>query len=961
MSIKYYLCKIGSFREGGEEEIKKDCLEKKCYQYYQWVHQKGAGKNIKKNDILILVYKNDVIAYGISCGNIGMRTGFNENWQAVQVEEWIKPDTCFPLPYGVWAYGHTLVGNKQSIVKEIDALWANDLITSIIMNNKEKLLPATSAINLHLPSIASFLKNGFLAIPPVQRGKVWNAVRTEILWDSLLRKIPIGSLSIRPIENENERCWHLLDGQQRSTAISLGYAEFNSDSKSILWIDLAMASADKVEQNDGKKKESDRKYFFRVTTEAHPWGYHLSDNETKNEPLNSSERVASINELKTIDLEWKEEKGKRPLPYKLWPIDAKLPIPFTLLRQFCEQYQGNPEETFVNFCEQHNQNWNWFNRFKNDLEKFPKNEWELLCKKVNELNSITIVAQNVKDVTDEDVGLYFKRMNKAGIVPNNEEIQYSLLKAQVPSLKTLDTIAEGRMQPARLANIAMKTYLITKPDKKPEWKNDLNNNDLKEIIQQQSDFEKYINFKFNAYLEKIEKWLLYSKEENQMGLPRYVYSSIARSMHQGLFSLLIYFASNEEYQFDNKECKKNLIALITLLCWFSNKKKINDMIKEGVSIYKDASGNWLQKTKKWLYTSIKKELLMIPPTQEVFERIKKTLELKDWNALQKAWNPLGYKNALNTIWRWDQEESRELLLYACREYLQKEFPNYDPVDAVWCEENRPWDYDHIFPQAWLTNSNKGKYQELVNEFLNSIGNIAPLSFTVNRGKGACPPAEYQGPENNALLLINLEDEVIKNFYQEENSGKLEENEDKAYRFARITAERLGGLYSRWYDDLSIENLLDFSTIEDPRKKVFTEIEIGKNITNCKFYYVVEDEYQKECEKPSDWARRWLSCGICGTILDSDNQPIECMLAITSDGKKVEYGIRRHPNRTEIQGRNEWWFSDGEKSAYNERGINEILKAPEETYKEILSDLQSMKETYSFKVSLPSDAAGEQRD
>lgn len=31
-----------------------------------------------------------------------------------------------------------------------------------------------------------------IVLPQVQRGKVWNAVRVEILWDSILRGLPRG-------------------------------------------------------------------------------------------------------------------------------------------------------------------------------------------------------------------------------------------------------------------------------------------------------------------------------------------------------------------------------------------------------------------------------------------------------------------------------------------------------------------------------------------------------------------------------------------------------------------------------------------------------------------------------------------------------------------------------------------------------------------------------------------------
>ena len=114
-----------------------------------------------------------------------------------------------------------------------------------------------NTISFKISEIAELLNKNVLKIPPVQRGKVWNAVRVEVLWDSLLRGIPIGYLSVLP---DSENKYDLLDGQQRCNAISMGYSDFNRESKAILWIDLGMNSAE-TEQDDNKIKHSNRRFF----------------------------------------------------------------------------------------------------------------------------------------------------------------------------------------------------------------------------------------------------------------------------------------------------------------------------------------------------------------------------------------------------------------------------------------------------------------------------------------------------------------------------------------------------------------------------------------------------------------------------------------------------------------------------------------------------------------------------
>ena len=144
--MKYYLCKIGSFQDGGEETIKENCLERNIYQYYKWVRQKGAGNTIQNGDILILVFRKNIIAYGVSCGCIGDEYGIDADWQAVKVKQWIRAEKDISLPYGVW--WHTLVGNKQSIVKEIDAIFAKDLITQIYTDSPVKVYHCVTVENL---------------------------------------------------------------------------------------------------------------------------------------------------------------------------------------------------------------------------------------------------------------------------------------------------------------------------------------------------------------------------------------------------------------------------------------------------------------------------------------------------------------------------------------------------------------------------------------------------------------------------------------------------------------------------------------------------------------------------------------------------------------------------------------------------------------------------------------------
>lgn len=116
-----------------------------------------------------------------------------------------------------------------------------------------------------------------LAMPPIQRGFVWKPKQIQNLWDSLLRGMPIGSILLKesqpdekstilaPVNRHVERNakpgFHLLDGQQRTLAMLLGFpGSFYALHK--LWIDFS---------EPGKNGSQ---FQFRVTTDTQPFGFN---------------------------------------------------------------------------------------------------------------------------------------------------------------------------------------------------------------------------------------------------------------------------------------------------------------------------------------------------------------------------------------------------------------------------------------------------------------------------------------------------------------------------------------------------------------------------------------------------------------------------------------------------------------------------------------------------------------
>lgn len=198
-------------------------------------------------------------------------------------------------------------------------------------------------------------------LPSLQRGAVWRPNQVELLWDSILRGFPIGSLVVTELlEKQATRSgvlaagpgnlpWpadqythHLLDGQQRANAVALGFLdpfpEKNpepSDIDTLLWLDLDPESPQPVRGFEN----STLSHLLRVTTRAHPWGFKVSDSR---EPQRLEHRQA-----RQAQEDFRKHSGcatsDRPRPSQGWPIDANVPIPLAWALEAAREVYNKPD------------------------------------------------------------------------------------------------------------------------------------------------------------------------------------------------------------------------------------------------------------------------------------------------------------------------------------------------------------------------------------------------------------------------------------------------------------------------------------------------------------------------------------------------------------------------------------------------------------------------------------------
>ena len=904
--MKYFLSIINE----NEEDFNK-CINCSCYLCSKQITHKGAIRQIDAGDVLILMFRQKICGYGIASKAVED----NEHWLKIPIKDgWRTVTTPFPRPYGV--YLETRNGAKPSRVKELNRDWGIEVLLRLKKLRKEKEFASAFAVHLSELAIGFNSQDSYYSIPPVQRGLVWNPTRCEVLWDSILRGIPIGAICLRP-DTEGDS-WEIFDGQQRTNAAAMGYASWPppNNKEPILWIDL-----------DPEEKQ-DRKFVFRVTTPAHPWGYDLSNDEKKDNRLETWKQREAVEKI--FAWEKKGERGARPYPRELWPHEARLPVPFSILRKFVENSDSHDFRVFVSYCREKHSEHNWTRFFLADDFPTPA-AWDTIVAAIKNLADYTVVAINGSAVDDADLGLYFKRMNKQGMEPDDEEIRYSMLKAKIPGLKQLDAIAKPRTRASRLADLAVRFWLSRKNNWK--WIPTIGLGDIATVANDKDCFADFVDNEFSALLDNLDAEL--TNRHDSTSLLRW---HLCELYDKG-DSLVLYFLRNLAQQ----NSSELFVSLATTVLWFG--VNIHNCTKSlwNASCVQEGLSNAIREG--WLVRWFAKDEI-----REWARNLKNSLEKDEWGNEDKVFEDPYVGQALKSIWNgFDGGVGCSFLLFACRAFMNKYFTDYSAHAVEWLDQNRPWDYDHILPKDWLGSNRVSGYTYLVRKFLWSIGNSAPLPFSLNRGKQAKAPDDYpdDGDESSAKGLLVDRTRVNQYGQDRQRYSRLDKDKPAASHFVSTTLDRIAAMIEDWYDACQIDGLMDIEMIPDNRRALFETLSKKLNSAinlpgaTVSVWFVNGAKQYRLC-KPVDWARPWLSCGICGTITQQDGEPIPCLLGVASEGNSVELGLRRHPDKSDILG-GEWWYSsDKTGSSYKSYKIQEISDD------DILRQLIELKEKFSFK-------------
>ncbi len=714
-----------------------------------------------------------------------------------------------------------------------------------------------------LQEIANWTKDD-VDLPTVQRGFVWKPNQIENLWDSLLRGYPVGAFVLSPGKGNS---YQILDGQQRATAICLGFSKKTfRDSQDFfkVFIDLELAA-----------DEDSRNFIFRVITRSHPWGYRKQDN---------SKTLTSENIRKAMDLYNAPDPLTAPL-VNFFPFDASLPVPFDLFINAAIDKQSLAElkatiEKWAHWKMVKNRWLTNFNPATNAISEQPKElilsekvrfVYEAVCQMLDENKGQRIPAlyldlnkwmnqdkPEAENAADEIENL-FVRLNAGGTPLSGEELNYSIIKSKFKqgTQKTIEDAVKHLFKPARFITIAYRLFQLQPKKKGINQQNDaltmrIKPKQFQKIISTEADvFESFLldittkkKFQDKSLIDYTQEVLAYHASTKSFGLPFLLYSKISETAPELMFLLLyrIKFC-DDRFSCENKEKEKEhrrMLGIITLFLWFGKGKKLKDHSLLLSNIWPAATR--LNSERFWSPETIERATLnevLLPFPSFKSNGNKDSLESIFSIKISDKTNILSkFEKDSNNDYRLFFEKimyNKDLLLYAQRSFLETYF---NTTQHNLQDTNVPFDWDHISPNK-LVHS-KRNIPQIINDWYQTIGNFRAWPYALNRMDSDNSPGQKLRPlnannyeteeqlssskgkwnvfsENNPHLIQNLKvlDKKLLAWSFCENKWAecyISDIRTDWKEVVQLIINRNILIAKEWYDELLIDKIKDKTTI-----------------------------------------------------------------------------------------------------------------------------------------------------
>ena len=693
-----------------------------------------------------------------------------------------------------------------------------------------------------------------IELSELQRGFVWKADQIEGIWDSLLRRFPIGSFLLSTDANNKH---FILDGQQRATSIALGYYDpWQSNNEyfwrlkentPVLWIDLMR-----------KETTTTQKYLLRLVTRSHPWGYQAVDNK---KILSIAERREALNIFK--ENPENKDKGYTLFSSKsVFPYDSYLPVPLTFLissincKEKCEDWKKH----LIGLCEKYlkceyirtkhlkikNNYLKKLSKYINENKVDPK-----LFQAVKNLDSIQIpaiiIGKEILESEDEEdenedeqtggASTLFIRVNHSGTPISGEDTIYSMYKASFPdSKKLVESIGINFITPSLIISLAARLALSEM--RRDDYPRPIGINEFRRHLKKKTfrrKLETLIGYNENSPIENIFKKVLDIFEPKK--IPPVLTRILFKRYPELLLMILQWLKNKKSSELTDNE-KQKILAAFTALSWFGrdNPKFVSEiwssLSQDNIWDRKTLSRPYYHNNKYIMYPLIKPadlhdflidkvvnkrtswDKLCKKADDKISEQYNKIIERKLKDITER-------QNLINSIWSNFIKKlvyNRYLLLFAQRDYINKKFSDFNQLETLE-DTNAPWDWDHIYPESLVYNMKKD-VNENVYHWTGTIGNLRAISLEENRHYGKKSPYEKlldpKDTEDPLEALKALEETLEMSFitnddweqYWKKIDGRIYKGR-KVNQYLKAVINRLCNIYKKWYEDLEIGTLFYF--------------------------------------------------------------------------------------------------------------------------------------------------------
>ena len=622
-----------------------------------------------------------------------------------------------------------------------------------LFQNNKKVTPIT--ITEYIDWIDNSNKyDEILELPPIQRGFVWKPKQIQDLWDSMLRDMPIGCVMLQKFD-KNEKIltgdvnrkviestkpgYFLMDGQQRSLAMRLGFAKKNIAHHK-LWIDFNSNGVNGC------------LFQFRVTTKTQPFGY--SNNGTRlslHERRNAWEHWVNEYHIKEEDL---FEKIK---PWKASDKHGEYIFEVNSLWQGVDELEEWKKNHFSNYH-------NYKVEVKDKINEF----YDGLCKLKEQWLALILIpkytqGEELKDIGHDSLTMLFERISSSGTRLTPEDLLFSMIKQAWPEAHNLvEDIQENvgsLMKPTEYVLTAFRlSALLTEKSKKisdnprPDAKYFHRHlYDLLGTDEKKGELRKLINKSENSALTSAFRLLLvivkYRKKlkPGDHGIPKTMFPELGVPLIQ----IILFWIINNKI--DDKGINQSRNEIIRfVLFWKLCSKSVGEQENGSAIVIKKLKDKCEKFPGKCLY-----DLL----TNKNEDGYSVFLSLLDTGKIRTISDPSTLSRPEERAKKYFGEESKLyekfsrnicLLIWLQREYIATEFGAFNPI-AGQDQETVPYDYDHIVPQSnWSSltgiqnrdnvKNNKKSFEDLWvrRELGNSIGNYRILNASDNRSRGDEP-------------------------------------------------------------------------------------------------------------------------------------------------------------------------------------------------------------------------------